>query len=394
MRALFRWKRRQSDAAVQPVLDRCSAGTLRLFLSRRAPGDPRRGRGAHDGRRWWIARPALREGWHFGTIYGGSSTRHSRASGVAPQRWEQAALSATSPQCLEETRESAISASDDAFRQDEAPEQVPYVGCWSCYCRSTKQEFPEANLLEMQRLLGNPKGKATKIQDMNPSVQPDPISEDEDEGLRAAQEAEGFWIGSGIGPNAAGCGEADIDRADADPGQAEEGLSLEDRSSPGRCDHFISGFFFWPRLREEECSGEEDTSQHLQRPPRRGVTGGGEIGCSRDLNSQTLGPGQAPRGLNARAWVEFRSRIGNYKTSAHSSWSAAGVLDSLISGDIPKARARCALLLLQLDQASIDRGKLELSCRVISWSRDPRSVRWRPTLHQRWPTAKCRTAAF
>lgn len=80
-----------------------------------------------------------------------------------------------------------------------------------------------------------------------------------------------------------------------------------------------------------------------------------------DLNSQTLGPGLQPQGLNARAWVEFRSRISNYKTSAHASWATAGILDSLIAGDIPRARARCGLLLLQLDQASIDRGSWGLA---------------------------------
>lgn len=36
-----------------------------------------------------------------------------------------------------------------------------------------------------------------------------------------------------------------------------------------------------------------------------------------DLNSQTLAPGCQPRGLSARAWVEFRSRIGSYKGSAY-----------------------------------------------------------------------------
>ena len=38
-----------------------------------------------------------------------------------------------------------------------------------------------------------------------------------------------------------------------------------------------------------------------------------------------------------------------------------GKLDSLIAGDVSRARARCALLLLQLDQASIDRGSWGLA---------------------------------
>ena len=75
-----------------------------------------------------------------------------------------------------------------------------------------------------------------------------------------------------------------------------------------------------------------------------------------DLASQTLGPGQQPLGLNARAWVEFRSRITNYKTGAFCAWSLAGILDALVAGRYDQARARACLGLLQLDQAAIDRG--------------------------------------
>eukprot|EP00435_Cladocopium_sp_Y103_P071824 s46_g38.t1 len=75
-----------------------------------------------------------------------------------------------------------------------------------------------------------------------------------------------------------------------------------------------------------------------------------------DLASQTLAPGLPPLGLNARAWVEFRSRINSYKTGAHCAWAFAGILDCLISNQPAAARARAALALLQLDQAAIDRG--------------------------------------
>ena len=75
-----------------------------------------------------------------------------------------------------------------------------------------------------------------------------------------------------------------------------------------------------------------------------------------DLQSQTLGPGLQPTGLNARAWVEFRSKIGAYRSTAHSAWSMAGVLDSLIAGNVAKARCIAGLHLLQIDQASIDHG--------------------------------------
>lgn len=78
--------------------------------------------------------------------------------------------------------------------------------------------------------------------------------------------------------------------------------------------------------------------------------------------SSTLGPGMPQTStLSPRAWVEFRSRIGNRKCSAHMAWCLAGVLEALIHGDIPRARARTCLGLLQLDQTSIDRGSWALS---------------------------------
>ena len=83
-----------------------------------------------------------------------------------------------------------------------------------------------------------------------------------------------------------------------------------------------------------------------------------------DLASQTLGPGQQPLGLNARAWVEFRSRITSYKTGAHCAWCFAGILDAMVAGRYDLARARACLGLLQLDQAAIDRGNWTLAAEL------------------------------
>ena len=85
---------------------------------------------------------------------------------------------------------------------------------------------------------------------------------------------------------------------------------------------------------------------------------------SEDLNSATLGPGMNPMDFNARAWVEFRSRIGPYKAFAHSAWSTAGIIDSLAGGRIDWARAQACLLLLQLDQAAADHGSWLLSAEL------------------------------
>lgn len=80
-----------------------------------------------------------------------------------------------------------------------------------------------------------------------------------------------------------------------------------------------------------------------------------------DLSHQTVTPGQPGPVLCARAWLEHRSRVGAYKTSAYAAWSAAGILDSLISGNVAAARARAGLLLLMLDQAAADRGSWVLA---------------------------------
>ena len=93
-----------------------------------------------------------------------------------------------------------------------------------------------------------------------------------------------------------------------------------------------------------------------------------------DLASQTLGPGQPPWGLNARAWVEHRSRINGYKTGAHCAWAFAGILDALVAGKVDLARARACLGLVQLDQAAIDKGSWVLAAELSLEQTPPMSV--------------------
>ena len=80
-----------------------------------------------------------------------------------------------------------------------------------------------------------------------------------------------------------------------------------------------------------------------------------------DMLSQTLPPGMTVAPSSSRAWVEHRSRIGSYRTLAHASWGVAGALDALIQGNVAQARARLAVLLLQLDQSATDRGSWTLA---------------------------------
>lgn len=84
-----------------------------------------------------------------------------------------------------------------------------------------------------------------------------------------------------------------------------------------------------------------------------------------DLMLRTQAPGMPVNDFNARAWVEHRSRIGAYKTSAYMAWAAAGILDDLVKGKVCHARARAALMLVMLDQVAIDRGSWVLGAELM-----------------------------
>ena len=93
-----------------------------------------------------------------------------------------------------------------------------------------------------------------------------------------------------------------------------------------------------------------------------------------DLTGRTLVPGLPAHTLCARAWVEHRSRIGHWKTSAYTAWAAAGALDSLIQGKPQAARARLCLLILMLDQTACDRGSWLLSSELALENGPPMAV--------------------
>lgn len=84
-----------------------------------------------------------------------------------------------------------------------------------------------------------------------------------------------------------------------------------------------------------------------------------------DVVSHSPEPGlETSTSFTARGWVEHRSHIGAYKAVAHCAWSTAGILDSLRGGRAAEARARAALLLLQIDQSCVDRGNWNLSAEL------------------------------
>lgn len=93
-----------------------------------------------------------------------------------------------------------------------------------------------------------------------------------------------------------------------------------------------------------------------------------------DLSSQTVTPGQPLPALCAKAWVEHRSKIGHWKSSAYTSWTVAAALDALRAGNVQGCRARLNLMLLMLDQTACDKGSWTLSSELSLEQGPPMSV--------------------
>lgn len=93
-----------------------------------------------------------------------------------------------------------------------------------------------------------------------------------------------------------------------------------------------------------------------------------------DISSTTLTPGVQNHSFSCRAWMEHRSRIGSYKTLAHSAWGVAGALDALLNNNVASARARLGILMLQMDQTAVDGGNWYLSSELSLESPPPFSA--------------------
>ena len=59
---------------------------------------------------------------------------------------------------------------------------------------------------------------------------------------------------------------------------------------------------------------------------------------------------------SARAWIEFRSRVGYFPTTIRTLWCLGGILDCLRDDRVGEARARTCLAIAALDQQCIDAG--------------------------------------
>ena len=218
--------------------------------------------------------------------------------------------------------------------------------------------IPRSNLEQMQHLMM--KGKpAAQMKDLNAKAAPDPLSEDDQPGASGPGDAADVGLDAEPDPMTSTLQKlTSIVELLAEDKKKKVGASkLEvalDGSYASSSDAPLTGSGKKAAAaRRALMASYEDQPQEISNLIEKQMY--------EDLNSPTLGPGMTARGLNARAWVEFRSKVGNYRTSVYSSWSVAGILDSLIAGNVAKARARACVLLLMLDQSSIDKGSWTLA---------------------------------
>ena len=220
--------------------------------------------------------------------------------------------------------------------------------------------IPQAHLQEMQRLMGANASKVSKLRDMNPKIKPraDPLSEGED--LDIADETADPGYGYAEAPQFGSTMDKltsiiEILTEDRVKKATQSKLDVAlDGGSSSSADHPLQG------TGKKAAAARRALRASYQDCPEE-IFGLIEKLMYEDLNNMTMPPGMTTKSVNARSWVEFRSRITSHKTSAYASWGVAGILDSLIAGDYKKARARAAVLLMCLDQASVDAGSWALA---------------------------------
>ena len=85
----------------------------------------------------------------------------------------------------------------------------------------------------------------------------------------------------------------------------------------------------------------------------------------KDFNTMRSAPGSSQQQTSARAWLEHRSRVGNFPTTIRYAWCIAGIWDCLRTGAYKEARARAAVAIAACDQTSLDAGSWLLSQEVL-----------------------------
>ena len=226
---------------------------------------------------------------------------------------------------------------------------------------ATQAGVGQETLDEVSRLMSR-NVKALKVKDLGSQVQPDPLSDVEEEEGAEGAEGEGYGLEQlgGDPMQQAVLHLTEIMKGMTEDKKKRQGSKIESAleytgSSSTESSSVGAG--------KRSAAARRALRQMLQDQPEE-IFSLLERLMMEDLMSQTLGPGMPAHALSSRAWVEHRSRIGAYKTSAHCAWAAAGALDCLARGQVHAARARLIILLLQLDQAACDRGNWTLAAEL------------------------------
>ena len=214
-------------------------------------------------------------------------------------------------------------------------------------------------LQQMSRLVGrNP--KAAKMSDLNLGLVPDPLSDQEEEDAQFDGPGDAGALEEPTDPvHAALMKLTDIVQTITEDKRKRMGLSKLDNalefaggSSPLEAGGIGTG--------KRSAAARRALRAMLVEQPAEIHTLIEKL-MWEDISSQTLVPGVHAPSFSCRAWVEHRSRITSHRTTAHAAWAVAGALDALINQRPVAARARLAILLMQLDQASIDQGSWVLA---------------------------------
>jgi len=80
-----------------------------------------------------------------------------------------------------------------------------------------------------------------------------------------------------------------------------------------------------------------------------------------DWEQAALQPGVQHNVISARGWIEHRSRIQGFPSTARAAWCLGGIWDCLRTGRYDEARARAALGVCVLDQQACDSGSFLLA---------------------------------
>ena len=214
------------------------------------------------------------------------------------------------------------------------------------------------NLEQMQKLVSSNVRGAKALRQQTKVAFADPLSEEEEEGQKSGEEKGG--VGS------AEASSEPLTLALTKLTDIVDHLAESKKRSKSRLEAALDGVATSSTDASFASSGKRSAAARralrmtLQEAPEE-IYGMIERLMAEDVTSQSAVPGSSGPVFSARSWMEHRSRIGSFRATAHCGWGVAGILDALMAGKVPLARAKTALLLLQIDQSCIDKGSWVLS---------------------------------